>query len=150
MKGPLLGGMSGKDTAFHAKVRAKIAMIKSVIAIAAVATALAAAAPAQAAGDPAKGKAIFAQCVACHKADASGGSGIGPNLWRVVGRKSGTLPGYSYSPAMKAAARIWTEAALDVYLTAPMKAVPGNKMPFAGLKAPADRANLIAYLRTLK
>lgn len=125
-------------------------MIRTTIAIAAAALALAGAAPAMAAGDPAKGKATFAQCAACHKADNSGRSGIGPNLWGVVGRKGGTLPGYSYSPAMKATGRVWTEAALDVYLTAPMKAVPGTKMSYAGLKAPADRANLIAYLRTLK
>lgn len=125
-------------------------MIRSTIAIAAVVTALAAAPQAEAAGDPAKGKATFAQCAACHKVDATGRSGIGPNLWGVVGRKSGTLPGYSYSPAMKAAGKFWNDAALDAYLTAPGTAVPGNRMPFAGLKAPADRANVIAYLRTLK
>lgn len=106
--------------------------------------------PAFAAGDPAKGKAVFVQCAACHKADASGRSTIGPNLWQVSGRKAGTLPGYAYSPAMKAVGKPWTDAALDAYLTSPAKAVPGNKMPFAGIKSPADRANLIAYLRTLK
>ena len=125
-------------------------MIKKTMGIAAAMAALAAASPALAGGDPAKGKAMFVQCAACHKADASGRSTIGPNLWRVVGRTSGTLPGYSYSPAMKGAARVWTDAALDAYLTAPAKAVPGNRMPFAGLPKPADRANLIAYLRTLK
>jgi cytochrome c2 len=125
-------------------------MIRTTIAIAAAVTALAAASQAQAAGDPAKGKATFAQCAACHKADATGRSTIGPNLWKVSGRKSGTLPGYAYSPAMKAAGKVWTDAALDAYLAAPATAVPGNKMPFAGLKAPADRANVIAYLRTLK
>lgn len=106
--------------------------------------------PALAAGDAAKGKQVFAQCAACHKADASGKSGIGPNLWKVAGRTSGTLPGFRYSPAMVAAKRVWTDAALDAYLAAPMKAMPGNRMPYAGLKAPADRANLIAYLRTLR
>lgn len=125
-------------------------MTKTLISFAAAALAVILSGPAQAAGDPGKGKATYGQCAACHKADASGKSSIGPNLWKVVGRKSGTLPGFSYSPAMKAAGRVWDEAALDAYLAAPMKAVPGNKMPFAGLKAPADRANVIAYLRTLK
>lgn len=124
-------------------------MIRLTIACAA-ALAAAGASPAYAAGDPAKGKAVFAQCAACHKADGSGRSTIGPNLWGVVGRKSGTLPGYAYSPAMKAAGRVWNDAALDAYLAAPMKAVPGNKMPFAGLANPADRASVVAYLRTLK
>lgn len=117
---------------------------------AAVAVAGAWAGPALAAGDPARGKGTYAQCAACHKADASGKSSIGPNLWKVVGRKSGTLPGFAYSPAMKAAGRVWNDAALDAYLAAPMKALPGSRMPYAGLKAPADRANVIAYLRTLK
>ena len=122
----------------------------SLAATFAAAAALLGASPALAGGDPAKGKAAFLQCAACHKADASGRSTIGPNLWRVAGRTSGTLPGYSYSPAMKAAARPWSDAALDAYLTAPAKAMPGNKMPYAGLSSAADRANLIAYLRTLQ
>jgi len=125
-------------------------MIRTTIAIAAAVTALAAASPSQAAGDPAKGKATFAQCAACHKADASGKSGIGPNLWKVVGRTSGTLPGFKYSPAMIAAKRVWTDKALDAYLAKPSAALPGNRMPYAGLASAADRADLIAYLKTLR
>ncbi|MBC2651388.1 cytochrome c family protein [Novosphingobium flavum] len=111
---------------------------------------LAMAPAAHAAGDAVKGKAVFAQCAACHKADASGKSTIGPNLWKVVGRPAGTQPGFNYSPAMKGAKRAWTEANLDAYLAAPAKAVPGNRMPFAGLKDATARANVIAYLKTLK
>ncbi len=125
-------------------------MNRTIIATALAAATLAAAPAAQAAGDPAKGKAVYAQCMACHKADASGKSTIGPNLWKVVGRTSGTLPGFNYSPAMKGAKRVWTEAALDAYLAAPAKALPGNRMPFAGLRDPAARANVVAYLKTLK
>lgn len=112
--------------------------------------ALGTAGAAHAAGDPVKGKAVFAQCAACHKADPSGKAMIGPNLWGVVGRPAGAAPAFAYSPAMKGWKKPWTEAALDAYLAAPAKAVPGNRMPFAGLKAPADRANVIAYLKTLK
>ncbi len=120
------------------------------IALAAAAVALISTTPVQAAGDPAKGKQVFAQCAACHKADASGRSSIGPNLWKVVGRKSGTLPGFRYSPAMVKAGTVWNDKSLDVYLAAPMTTIPGNRMPFGGIKAPADRQNLIAYLKTLK
>lgn len=125
-------------------------MHRPIIAATLVALAFAAAPAAHAAGDPAKGKAVYAQCAACHKADASGRSTIGPNLWGVSGRMAGSLPGFAYSTAMKGAKKPWSDAALDAYLAAPMKAIPGNRMPFAGLKAPADRANVIAYLKTLK
>lgn len=125
-------------------------MKRTIITLAAAAFGLAAAASAQAAPDAAKGKQVYGQCAACHKADNTGKSTIGPNLFKVVGRTSGALPGFNYSPAMKAAKRVWNDKALDAYLAAPMTSMPGNKMPFAGVKAPADRANLIAYLKTLK
>jgi cytochrome c len=99
-------------------------------------------------GDPVKGKTVFARCMACHKIDASNTSGLGPNLNRVVGRRAGTLPGFRYSPAMAGANRVWTEANLDAYLAAPSRAVPGNRMVFAGLPNAADRQNLIAYIKS--
>ena len=125
-------------------------MNRTIIAAMLASATLALAPAAHAAGDAAKGKAVFAQCAACHKADASGKSTIGPNLWKIVGRPAGTLAGFNYSPAMKGAKRAWTEANLDTYLAAPAKAVPGNRMPFAGLKDATARANVIAYLKTLK
>jgi cytochrome c len=101
-----------------------------------------------AAGDPMKGKAIFARCKACHKLDTSNTSGLGPNLNRVVGRKAGSYPGFRYSPAMTGSNRVWTEAALDAYLSAPARSVPGTRMVFAGLSNPADRQNVIAYMKS--
>jgi cytochrome c len=106
---------------------------------------LAAAAPA---GDPVKGKTVFARCMACHKIDASNVSGLGPNLNRVIGRRAGTLPGFRYSPAMASSGRVWNEAALDAYLTAPARSMPGNRMVFAGLANPTDRQNVIAYIKS--
>jgi cytochrome c len=100
------------------------------------------------AGDPVKGKTVFARCMACHKIDTSNASGLGPNLNRVIGRRAGTLPGFLYSPAMQGANRVWTEANLDAYLTAPARAVPGNRMVFAGLANAADRQNVIAYIKS--
>jgi cytochrome c len=101
-----------------------------------------------AAGDPVKGKTVFARCMACHKIDASNTSGLGPNLNRVVGRRAGTLPGFRYSPAMAGANRVWSEAALDAYLTAPARAIPGNRMIFPGIANPTDRRNIIAYIKS--
>jgi cytochrome c len=100
------------------------------------------------AGDPVKGKTVFARCMACHKIDASNTSGLGPNLNRVVGRRAGTLPAFRYSPAMAGANRVWNDATLDAYLTAPARAVPGNRMAFVGLANPADRQNVIAYIKS--
>jgi cytochrome c len=123
--------------------------MKPVILTAAALVALAFAAPARADGDPAAGKTIFARCGICHSI-VQGKNVIGPSLFGVVGRKSATAPGYSYSEAMKNADKTWDAATLDVYLTSPKTLVPGTKMIFPGLPKPEDRANVIAYLATLK
>jgi len=109
------------------------------------ATLMLSAAPARAAGDPVAGKAVSAKCAICHTFEP-GKNKIGPSLAGVVGRKSGSLPGFSYSPGMKAANLTWNAATLDKYLTNPRALVPTTKMIFAGLPQATDRANLIAYL----
>ncbi|WP_375198042.1 c-type cytochrome [Sphingobium sp.] len=114
----------------------------------AFATALLIASPALAqTGDAARGKAVFARCMACHTVDP-GVNRLGPSLAGVVGRTSGTVPGFAYSPAMKNAKIRWDTKSLDAYLAKPIANMPGTKMVFAGLPNPADRANLIAYLAT--
>ncbi|WP_426165551.1 c-type cytochrome [Sandarakinorhabdus sp. DWP1-3-1] len=105
--------------------------------------------PAAAAGDPVKGAAVFNQCKVCHVTD-KGVNRVGPSLFGVVGRKAGTVPGYTYSAANKNSGLTWTVAQLDAYLAAPQKVVKGTKMAFAGLKKPEDRANVIAFLATKK
>lgn len=103
------------------------------------------------AGDAGKGKSVYnSQCAICHAVVAHAPAGIGPSLYGVIGRKSGTLPGYSYSNAMKAAAAVWTEARLKSYVMAPSQNIAGNKMPYAGLKNPTQADDLTAYLATLK
>lgn len=91
----------------------------------------------------------FNICKACHKTTA-GGRGIGPSLFGVVGRKAGTLAGYNYSAAMKAAGFTWTPDMLSKYIADPKGTVPDNKMPFAGLKDPAKVKQVVEYLETLK
>ena len=102
------------------------------------------------AADPAAGKAVFSsQCSICHSPQP-GTNRVGPSLFGVFGRKAGSVPGYSYSPAMKDSNIVWDEANLSKYLESPRTVVPGTKMPYAGLKDDTRRANLIAYLATLK
>jgi nitrite reductase (NO-forming) len=96
-------------------------------------------------GDPAAGKLVFRKCQVCHSHDP-GKDILGPSLAGVFGRKSGTEPNYAYSPAMKDANLTWDANTLDAYLDDPQKTVPGNKMPFPGLKTPQDRSDVIAYL----
>lgn len=94
----------------------------------------------------AMGEQVFRRCVACHTIDKGGSNGIGPNLHGVVGRAVASHAGFSYSGAMKAKGGVWDDAALDTYLEAPMKAVPGTRMAFAGVIDAADRKALILYL----
>jgi cytochrome c len=102
------------------------------------------------ADDAAKGKTVFgAECSICHSIKPDG-PGIGPSLAGVVGRKAGSVPQYAYSTALRTAAFAWTPAKLAAYVQAPQKAVPGDRMPYAGLKDPAKVTDLIAYLTTLK
>lgn len=122
-------------------------MTKTVFAIAAAISVGVLSAPAMAAGDAAKGAIVFNQCKVCHVAE-KGVNRVGPSLWGVVGRKSGSVVGYNYSKANKESGLIWTVAQLNTYLEAPQKVVKGTKMAFAGLKKPEDRANVIAFLKT--
>jgi cytochrome c len=100
-------------------------------------------------GDPAAGKTVFAKCGICHSVK-EGENKIGPSLYGVVGRKSHSEPGYTYSEAMKAYDVTWDPETLNHYLVDPRKVVVGTKMIFLGLKSDEDRANVIAYLETLK
>lgn len=95
-------------------------------------------------------KDFASQCAMCHQHSAGARSGIGPNLYGVVGRKAGTLAGYSYSPAMKSAGFNWSDEKLEAYLAKPQQVVHGNKMPYAGMSDAAKREAVVAYLATLK
>jgi len=67
----------------------------------------------------------------------------------MAGKPAGEVAGFSYSPAMKSSGKLWDDATLNLYLTNPKRAVPGTKMALGGIADPDDRANLIAYLKTL-
>lgn len=97
-----------------------------------------------AAGDPVRGEEIYHRCLACHSLEHNR---VGPRHCGLFGRKAGTLKDYSYSTAMKKYGVIWNEETLDHFLENPMKAVPGTKMGYAGIKDARERADLIAYLK---
>jgi cytochrome c len=119
-------------------------VIRSSLIAAAVITGLATPAHAQ---DAATGEKDFVVCKACHQIGPGAKIAIGPVLNGVVGRKAGTYPGYSYSPANKDSGLVWTPEELDKYLTDPQKVVPHTKMVFPGLKEEQKRKDVIAYLQ---
>ena len=98
------------------------------------------------AADVEAGKKVFRKCKACHTLKAGGKSAIGPNLYGVVGREAAAVDGFKYSKAMKESGLVWDEANLTGYLTKPKEFLPGNKMPFPGLKKPEQIENVIAYI----
>ena len=103
-----------------------------------------------AAADPAKGQASAKACAACHSFDKGGANKVGPNLWGIVGAKHAHADGFAYSSAMAALGdKPWDYEALNAFFANPKAAIPGTKMNYAGMKKLEDRANLIAYLRTL-
>ena len=100
------------------------------------------------AGDIEKGKKVFKKCAACHLVDKEKNK-TGPHLVNVFGREAGSLESYTkYSKAIKASGIIWDEESLDGFLTKPKAYLKGTRMAYAGLKKEADRANVIAYLKS--
>lgn len=101
-------------------------------------------------GDAVKGQKVFKKCKACHTVNEGGKKLIGPNLFGIVGKKSAQMEGFKYSKAMTASGLTWDEATLDTFLKKPKAMIKKTKMTFAGLKKDKQRANVIAYLKTLK
>ncbi len=100
-------------------------------------------------GDAAAGEKVFRKCAACHTLTPDGKSKIGPDLYGVVGRTTGTLEGFKYSKVMTEAGEeghVWTAEEISTFLENPKKMFPGTKMTFVGLKKPEERADVIAYI----
>ena len=94
--------------------------------------------------DAMRGEQVYARCLACH---ALAYDRVGPRHCGLFGRRAGSVPQFSYSPAMKKSGIVWNDKTLDRFLTQPLKMVPGSAMTYDGIADPKDRADLIAYLK---
>ena len=97
--------------------------------------------------DAAAGEKVFVVCKACHQIGEGAKNAVGPVLNGVIGRKAGTYPGYSYSPANSGSGLTWDEATFRDYIKDPKAKVPGTKMIFAGLKDEQKINDLLAFLQ---
>jgi cytochrome c len=97
-----------------------------------------------------KGKALYQQqCFICHTVDKGGVNKVGPNQWDVVGKKKASHAGFSYSTALQQKGGEWTYEDLNHMIFKPAAFVRGTKMAYAGMPKEQDRADIIAYLRTM-
>jgi cytochrome c len=99
-------------------------------------------------GDVQHGEKVFKKCSACHMISAGGKNMIGPNLWSVLGRKTGSMSGYKYSKALSAYEKEWTFTEMNGFLTKPSAHIKGTKMAFAGLRNEKDRASVILFMNS--
>ena len=97
-----------------------------------------------------RGQVVASNCTSCHVVDpAERQRADGPVLWGIFGRAPASLPGFAYSAALQRHGGVWNEEALNAFVAHPMATVPGTSMQFKGLANAEERADLIAYLRTL-
>ncbi|MBC6404947.1 MAG: c-type cytochrome [Rhodospirillales bacterium] len=103
-------------------------------------------------GDIAAGKKVARKCIACHSFEEGGPNKVGPNLYNIIGAVAGKGHDYKFSKALEAKGTegfTWTYEHLDAFIEAPKKYIPGSKMAFAGVRKAEQRADLIAYIRSL-
>ncbi|HUY68597.1 MAG TPA: cytochrome c family protein [Alphaproteobacteria bacterium] len=106
--------------------------------------------PLLAKADAAAGQQYARVCGTCHSFGKGEPAKIGPNLYGILGDHHAHMAGYDYSDAMQATkTQVWTYATLNEWLYDPRAYIPGTKMTFAGIANDQDRANVIAWLRTL-
>ncbi len=101
-------------------------------------------------GDFEKGKKVAKKCAACHTLNEGGKNRLGPNLFGILNRKAGTVEGFKYSKAMKNSDIVWDHNTLNEFIAKPKKVVKGTKMSFRGIKKAGKRADLMAYLESLR
>jgi cytochrome c len=97
--------------------------------------------------DAAAGEKVFVVCKACHQIGETAKNAVGPVLNGIIGRKAGSVPGYSYTAANKDSGITWDEPTFREYIKDPKAKIPGTKMVYAGLKDEQKTNDLLAYLK---
>lgn len=106
--------------------------------------------PLLAAANVEAGKKAAAKCATCHSFDKGGANKVGPNLWNIVNNKHAHADGFAYSTAMQGkSSEPWGYEDINHFLASPRTYLPGTKMTFAGVPKASERADIIAYLRSL-
>jgi cytochrome c len=135
-------------------------LTETAIKIEGVATTETAAAPAAAVLEPvsallasadvAAGQVVARRCTSCHVFEKGGANRVGPYLWGIIGDDHAHASGFAYSPALTAMkGKPWTFEEMNAFIANPRAYAPGTKMAFAGISRVQDRANLIAWMRTM-
>jgi cytochrome c len=107
--------------------------------------------PLLAKADPKRGEQLAKVCTTCHTFDKGGPNKIGPNLWDVTEENIATVPNYQFSAALQGdKGEKWDPEKLNEWLHNPQSFAKGTKMTFAGFPKAQDRADVIAFLDTLK
>ncbi|MBA3998831.1 MAG: cytochrome c family protein [Candidatus Accumulibacter sp.] len=128
--------------AFRRRAGLLAALLAAGLAFASQGAGTAAASGADAAAE--RGARVYERCAACHALDADR---TGPRHCGLLGRRAGSVPGFPYSPAMRRSRIVWSEVSLDLFLKAPLQALPGTSTGYDGVKDERERRDLIAYLR---
>ncbi|GJL93067.1 c-type cytochrome [Hyphococcus sp.] len=97
-----------------------------------------------------RGRRQFNECAVCHTAKQGEGNRVGPNLFGVAGGEAAQVEGFAYSKAMTESGLVWTDENLDAFIENPPAFLRGTRMAYAGQRDAEKRADLIAYLKTLK
>jgi len=97
--------------------------------------------------DISAGERSWNKCRACHQIGETARNGVGPELNGLFGRHTGSVEGYAYSAANKAATITWDERTFAEYIRDPKAKIPGTKMVFVGIKNDKEIADLTAFLK---
>jgi cytochrome c len=147
----IIGKVSNAIVHPHMPEKAHIAVTEEVAAAPAPGGGAPVVPPLAPGGDAAAGKAMFDKvCLTCHTPDKGGANKVGPNLFATTGSKKAHSATFSYSQAMQNKGGEWTDDDLNAFLYKPSAFVKGTKMAFAGISKDKDRADVIAYLKSLK
>ncbi len=97
-----------------------------------------------------RGRRQFNECAVCHTAKEGEANRVGPNLFGVAGREAAQAEGFAYSKVLTESGVVWTDENLNAFIENPQGFLRGNRMAYAGQRDAEKRADLVAYLKTLK